>query len=83
MVGVSELLLGENVLDADVLLVYEHGDDAADVALQPLVLHLSVATSRGTSQTGNSGILITRAGDEATRSLELCKLILVGMLDSI
>ena len=37
MVGVSELLLGENVLDADVLLVYEHGDDAADVSLVPLL----------------------------------------------
>ena len=80
MVGVSELLLGENVLDADVLLVYEHGDDAADVALQPLVLHLSVATSRGTSQTGKSGILITRAGNEASRSLKLHNHILVGML---
>ena len=80
MVGVSELLLGENVLDADVLLVYEHGDDAADVALQPLVLHLSVATSRGTSETGKSGILITRAGNKASRSLKLHNHILGGML---
>ena len=83
MVGVSELLLGENVLDADVLLVYEHGDDAADVALQPLVLHLSVATSRGISETGKSGILITRAGNKASRSLKLHNHILGGVLVSI